>query len=94
MVPKRRRIDVDATSPRRINVNTTSFLRHVPIRQCSIYRGLTLHSVKRFKGDQGGSFFLLNLILRNIFFFNASKMCCFFLDLVRKSSKEALSLYH
>ena len=30
MVPKCRRIDVDATSSRRIDVNTTSFLRHVP----------------------------------------------------------------
>ena len=30
IVPKWRRIDVDATSSRRIDVNTTSFLRHVP----------------------------------------------------------------
>ena len=28
--PKMRRINVDATSSRRIDVNTTSFLRHVP----------------------------------------------------------------
>ena len=30
MVPKWRRINVDATSSRRIDVHTTSFLRHVP----------------------------------------------------------------
>ena len=30
MVPKLHRIDVGATSSRRIDVNTTSFLRHVP----------------------------------------------------------------
>ena len=33
MVQKWRGIDVDATSPRRIDVNTTSFLRHVPARK-------------------------------------------------------------
>ena len=30
MLPKRRGIDVDATLPRRIDVNMTSFLRHMP----------------------------------------------------------------
>ena len=30
MVPKWRRVDVDVTSSRRIDVNTTSFSRHVP----------------------------------------------------------------
>ena len=30
MVPKWRRIDVDVTSSRRIDVTTTSFSRHVP----------------------------------------------------------------
>ena len=30
LVPKWRRINVDATSSRRIDIYTTSFLRHVP----------------------------------------------------------------
>ena len=30
LVPKLRRINVDAASSRRTNANTTSFLRHVP----------------------------------------------------------------
>ena len=37
LVPKRRRINVDATSSRRIDVNAMSFLRHVSAGQSDIY---------------------------------------------------------
>ena len=41
MMPKWRRLNVDVTSPRRIDVNTTSLLRHVPAGKCFsvLYRG-------------------------------------------------------
>ena len=44
LVPVRRRINVDATSSRRIDANTTSFLRHVPAGR-GLYKGGLLSQI-------------------------------------------------
>ena len=61
MVPKWYRIDVDATSSRRIDVNTTSFLRHVPAG--FIYNELN-HSTKEEAATKNNEFNLINLIFK------------------------------